>query len=103
MQQEAFQEDVKCSPPFRAEEEAMLQGDNNIEAGPTMMDDWEDNNAVPNSSTDKTNIAPIDVNGGIDDDDLLAIMTSKVKAMHPNTTEDTSLTGPNNGTNKEQC
>ena len=44
----------------------------------------------------------IDVNGGIDDDDMIDIMAKEAQAMHTHTTMDPSPTGPS-GSRNEKC
>ena len=54
------------------------------------------------NNDDRPKTPPLDVNGGIDDDDLLEMMSREVKDIHTPTMEGQSQVGPY-GSDEEIC
>ena len=85
-------------------DEAMTQGADSISAEHNRHDtqnvDTPTYTMTNNGATPET--CQLDINGGIDDDDLLEMMSREVKDIHTTTMEVQSQVGPL-GSNEELC
>ena len=101
MQQDEEHNNTPQSTNDNLEDDAMSQGtDQGIGNTSTMsVHNVKDNNTIE-ATTGKN--GTIDVNGGINDDNLLAMMAKDASAIHTTTATDSSPDGPY-GSREEKC
>ena len=106
MQQEATQEEAQDTtshtPQYGLEEDNMSQGDTDAEVNANSTETTDDDTSMQNIVKVTDVNEPLDVNGGIDDDDLLEMIASTVETIHTNNTEDLSPPGLHRH-QEEQC
>ena len=84
----------------QASQDDTMSHDSNDHA--SKQNNQQDNNIAMTDDVTFQETATPEVNGGIDDDDLLAMMANEAEAMLPPITPEISLLGPL-GNGREQC
>ena len=100
MQQDEANTDIPLNSTNTLAEDAMSQGTDQDSGDTSTMS--VHNAQSDNNNEDGTRSGLVDVNGGIDDDDLLDMMAKDATAIHTITATDTSPEGPY-GSREEKC
>ena len=103
MQQDEDHNNTPHESTQNLEDDAMSQGTDHGDTDTTQTNSQSNEAAsIEIIEEDNTANGQIDVNGGIDDDDLLDMMARDATAIHTNNTQDLSPEGPF-GTSEEIC